>query len=194
MTRHRVTRRRTTSTLIAAAVILAPAALTGCSGDDASREPADMIPVLAAAQTPQDEIPSDPDSEGLGLQPDTVRLLRESDIETHWVALGDDGSICLVSWLVDTELYGSSCTPPDVFFDKGTSLQIATDGVRGSTSLLVPSDVDLSPLDVTAPGSASRVDPATAQLIVMTRDQARNLDDMEAERETGGTFMLHTGS
>ena len=32
------------------------------------------------------------------------------------------------------------------------------------------------------------------QATVMTRDQARNLDDMEVERETGGTFVLHTGS
>lgn len=194
MTRHRVARRRSTTTWMVAAAVLTPLALVGCTGDDASREPVDMIPVLAVTQTSRDEIPSAPDADGLGVQPDTTRLLRESDTETHWVALGDDGSICLVSWLVDTELYGSSCTPPDIFFDRGTSVQIAAGEVRGSTSLLVPSDVDLAPVDVTAPGSASGSDPATSQLVVMTRDEARNLDDMEVERETGGTFVLHTGS
>lgn len=194
MTRRHVTRGRSPSTLMVAAAVLIPLALAGCAGDDASREPVDMIPVLAAAQTSQDEIPSAPDADGLGVQPDTTRLLRESDTETHWVAVGDDGSICLVSWLVDTALYGSSCTPPDVFFDRGTSLQIAADGVYRSTSLLVPSDVDLAPVDVTAPGSAAGSDPATAQLVVMTPDQARTLDDMEVERETGGTFVLRTGS
>ena len=149
MTRHRVTRRRLTTTWMVAAAVLTPLALAGCAGDDASREPVDMIPVLAATQTSQDEIPSAPDAEGLGVRPDTT---RSAPRERHRDALGRPRRRRQHLPRVVARRHGTLrfvVHPAGHLLRPGDLVAELLGEVRGSTSLLVPSDVDLAPVDVT---------------------------------------------
>lgn len=181
-------RRRTTTVLIAVGGLLIGMALSSCAGDEPSREPADMVPVLSVEQSQSDRLPDARSEVQFDLQADTVRLLRETADETHWVALNDAGSICLVTSLAGTQAFGASCSPPDAFFERGASILTSVEGRSGSTGLLVPADVDLTSLGLSETATAG---DSTTQLLALTRDEVRSLSGAEVPRETGGTFTLY---
>src|SRR5690606_18644125 len=96
----------------------------------ASRDPVDMVPLLADAQAPRDVLPEvveDMDIADSAIAMETTRLLYAGEQERFWVALDEAGNICLLTLLAEADapdpatdgLWATSCPAPDAFYRSG---------------------------------------------------------------------------
>lgn len=203
-----MTRRQTTAALMAAGIAVAVAACSPASqdraspGTTASSDPFAMVPALAAAQQPRDQLPAGVDvmmpvGDAGAVVPTTSRLLHSGESQHFWVALDEDKRICLVTaiYVADgvppatAERAASTCAAPDDFFERGLSLQTSGEG-PSSRAQLVPADVDTDGLDGAGVGSSPTGESFTSQLVLRIPGGPADGDETTVDRSTGGTFSV----
>lgn len=220
--------RRTARWMTTVAAVAALGAVTaGCSGsddpsaspdtDDASTsvevesqapagslEPGDLVPALANPQLPQDDMHADM-AENLGIDEDSTRLLGVNSLGKYWVALNDEGGICLIAGLPNEadddlnniEVSGASCQEASVFAEQGGYLSMGGEGVAGVTLILLPDDVDPASVDSVVETASNETDGTIdhfadfAQLIATSRDAGNAFKGVEVERTDGDPLTLH---
>lgn len=165
------------------------------STDDLSLDPYDLVTALGQSQVSSDLLPADSSIGGQAqILPDTVRQLNSTPDGDQWVALSEDGSICLIVHLSDRAdghaedagLEGASCTSPANFGRYGASLRLEGAPGNGLVSHLLPSDI--RPEDVP---SSSRAETQVAPLVSMTVVEADALGAITIQRPNGGEIELY---
>ncbi len=165
---------------------------------EASRDPVDMVPLLAEAQAPRDVLPEgveDMEVAESAIAMETSRLLYAGEQERFWVALDEEGNICLLTLLAEADapepategLWASSCPAPDAFYRSGAALRAAGSGLSGSLGQLIPADVQMDHPDL---ASSDGADTRSAHFLVRAPADSRAAGNLDLERTTNETFTL----
>lgn len=149
------------------------------------------MPIIAQTDAPDSESIPDVLLDN-GADPDTARVLGDSDYGTHWVATDPEGNICIASQLYndseDNWVDASSCTPPDIFNDHGIYVAAGGEGLQSATAYLLPPDVDASELASTDGFELLSTDPQP--VAVVGTKAPGNGSPITLPREGSGTFEL----
>ncbi|MEJ5867982.1 hypothetical protein WDV85_09555 [Pseudokineococcus sp. 5B2Z-1] len=100
-----------------------------------------LVPALGELQGDQDRLPG-AERTGpvdVGVDPASTRYLGETRRARYWVALTDEGAVCLVDAFGtrEAEALGSTCTSPRAFADGGIQTR-TTSSTTTATGYLVP--------------------------------------------------------
>ncbi len=165
---------------------------------EASRDPVDMVPLLADAQAPRDVLPEvveDMDIADSAIAMETTRLLYAGEQERFWVALDEAGNICLLTLLAEADapdpatdgLWATSCPAPDAFYRSGAALRAAGSGLSGNLGQLIPADVQMDHPDLVA---ADDAETRSAHFLVRAPAESRAAGNLSLKRATDEMFML----
>lgn len=84
-----------------------------------------------------------------GVDASSVRLLGTGDGTEFWAAADNAGNICVITHLVEQDVYASACNTPEAAEKNGVSVGAFDDptrpGYRGITALLLPDSAATSP-------------------------------------------------
>jgi hypothetical protein len=165
------------------------------AAEDLSLDPGSLVPVLERAQANSDALPSD---SSIGDQAliisETVRQLESTVTGEQWVALSEEGDICLIVQLSDSadghpedaKVAGASCTSPANFARYGASLRVEGAPGNGIVSHLLPSDIAPDSLS-----SSVRAETEVAPLVSMSATEADALGVLTIQRPNGGEIELN---
>lgn len=173
-------------------------------GSHRALEPGDLVPALANPQTSQDAIPAGL-AEDSGIDKESTRLLGVNSLGKYWVALNDDGGICLIAGLPyeadddldNIEISGMSCPEASAFAEHGGYLSVGGEDVAGVTLFLLPDDVDPASVADIVETAKSETEGTVdyfsdfAHLIATSRDASSAFKGVEVERTDGAPLALH---
>lgn len=102
-----------------------------------------LVGAFERSQSATDELPKSLSSIARDAQLElaTSRFLGRSSLGTHWVALDDDGSVCLLTSLDEGSVAGGNCMPRQQFATNGAALRVTGPTGRGEVAHLLPPGV-----------------------------------------------------
>lgn len=159
-------------------------AMSGAFSTGSPKDPSAMLGVLSNDQTERDRLPQD--TSGTALIPGAIdtssRYLGDSGSADLWVALDDQGDICLMQLLKNSQAATSSCAAPQQFatsglFNAANASGTASNPGEFSEAYLVPDGYRIDPvpegLRQLAPGLLAGDTRGPADVMVFRADGSR---------------------
>ncbi len=174
----------------------------GCSRNQTSSTdatPQDLVPLLAQ---PYDAAESTPESFDLtDMDAQSVRLIGDSHLGRHWVALDEEGNMCILTELAEVELGSIACTTAEIFQDRGVAHRLNGTDITPVEVHVFPADImeenikQAMPADVElgAENGPQLIGRDGTTALVFNSDIANKLQGLKIQRDAGaGTLTLFT--
>jgi len=197
--------------VILSAALLLVLLVVGCSGDGPESPPAstDVFRLMDAPQEDADVFRFARPEPMQDLLPDTTRSLGSAGEAEYWVALKENGALCLITTFlaVESEFVGMTCGDEDGSLGTGLSTKTVgssqPDDIVRSEAYLLPDDVDATPLNdhlakyllpLEAPKGLTDERAALQEDInfFAIGPGAYKLPEIELKRTSGETFTFRT--